>query len=143
MANEGCIAAIDVGSTTTRCMLFDLAGRPRAEAYREPPVYHPQANWSEVDPEDWWAAAAAVVGEALQQAGLPAGKVLAVGLTGLKHAPVLVDAEGKPLARAMLWMDQRCRSQAQWMTHNLGDLIQKCVGGRTVTPSCSVSAHPP
>jgi xylulokinase len=138
MAKEGYLAAIDVGSTTTRCILFDLAGRPAGEGYREPPVHHPQANWSEVDPEDWWAAAKAVSREALQQAGVPAREVLAVGLTGLKHAPVLVDAEGRPLARAMLWMDQRCRPQAEWMARELGDLIKESVGGGgtvTTTPS--------
>ena len=137
MTGEGALAAIDVGSTTTRCVLFDLRGRPLGEAYREPPVHHPRPNWSEVDPDDWWDAAAAVTGEALRRAGLSAGEVRAVGLTGLKHAPVLIDAEGRPLARAMLWMDQRCRPQAQWMTRELGDLIQATVGGRLVTTTPS------
>jgi xylulokinase len=138
MAREGYLVAIDVGSTTTRCILFDLEGRPIGEAYREPPVYHPQANWSEVDPDDWWVAATIVIREALQCADIRANEVLAVGLTGLKHAPVLVDAEGQPLARAMLWMDQRCRSQAEWMARELGDLILETVGGEstvTTTPS--------
>ena len=47
------LLAIDVGTTTTRCALFDLQGKPVAEAFREPPVHHPHPNWCEVDPEDY------------------------------------------------------------------------------------------
>jgi xylulokinase len=137
-AQGKCLAAIDVGSTTTRCVLFDLQGRSIGESYREPPVHHPQTDWSEVEPEDWWTCASTVTREALQRSGISSDQVLGVGLCGLKHALVPLDAYGEPLARAMLWMDQRCLPQAEWLAHEHGDLIEEVMGeGRTVstTPS--------
>jgi xylulokinase len=128
-AKEGYLLAIDVGTTTTRCMLFDLSGTPIGEAYREPRVYHPQTNWTEVEPEDWWDATTAVIREVLQRAQVPKGKILGVGLCGLKHALVPIDASGRPLARAMLWMDQRCQPQAEWLTREHGEVIDQIVGG--------------
>jgi xylulokinase len=131
------LAAIDVGSTTTRCVLYDLRGRSLGEAYREPPVYHPRPNWTEVAPEDWWTCVAAAIREALQNAQLAPGQVRAVGLCGLKHALVPVDAKGRPLARSMLWMDQRCRPQAEWLAREHGALIEQVMGG-----GASVSTTP-
>ncbi len=139
MRSQGkCLAAIDVGSTTTRCVLFDLQGRSIGEAYREPPVHHPQTNWSEVEPEDWWTCPATVTREALQRSGMSSDRVLGVGLCGLKHALVPIDARGDPLARAMLWMDQRCLPQAEWLAREHGDLIEEVMGGgrtASTTPS--------
>ena len=123
------LLAIDVGSTTTRCLLFDLQGMPIAEAYREPPVYHPQPTWTEVDAEDWWAATVAVVRQVLEQVPDARQQIRGVGLCGLMHAMVPLDALGRPLARAMLWMDQRCQAQAQWLSAEYGDLIQQSMGG--------------
>jgi xylulokinase len=135
---EEYLVAIDVGTTTTRCVVFDLAGQPVAEAYREPVVHHPQPTWTEVVPEDWWRAAVAVVREALDRTGEARERVLGVGLCGLKHALVPIDAAGQPLARAMLWMDQRCQPQAEWLTRKHGDVVRACVGGdgtMSTTPS--------
>jgi len=132
------LVAIDVGSTTTRCVLYDLQGHSLGEAYREPPVYHPRPNWTEVAPEDWWTCAAAAIREALLQAEIAPEQVRAVGLCGLKHALVPLDVEGRPLARSMLWMDQRCRPQAEWLAREHGDLIESVMGGGdsvSTTPS--------
>jgi xylulokinase len=139
MAGEtGYLLAVDVGSTTTRCVLFDLQGRPVAEAYREPRTYHPQPTWTEVEPEEWWSAAVEVIREVIQQAGAARERIRAVGLCGLKHALAPVDARGRPLARAMLWMDQRCQPQAAWLAREHGDLIEAIMGGGrgvSTTPS--------
>jgi len=137
-AEEGYLLAIDVGTTTTRCILFDLEGRPVGEAYREPTVYHPQPDWTEVEPEDWWESTVAAIRETFRRSQVPVAKILAVGLCGLKHALVPIDASGKPLARAMLWMDQRCQPQAEWLAREHGDLIDETMGGGgsiSTTPS--------
>jgi xylulokinase len=136
--DSGYLLAIDIGTTTTRCVLLDLQGAVVGEAYREPTVRYPQPGWAEVAPEEWWAATVAVVREALQETGVPPEEILGVGLCGLKHAVVPVDANGMPLANAMLWMDQRCRAQAQWMAREHAVLIEAALGrGSTMstTPS--------
>jgi xylulokinase len=136
--DNGYLMALDIGTTTTRCVLLDLRGTVVGEAYREPQVHYPQPGWAEVAPDEWWMATVAVVCEVLEATAVPPQEILAIGLCGLKHAIVPVDAHGMPLANAMLWMDQRCRTQAQWMTREHGALIEAALGrgsAMSTTPS--------
>jgi len=136
---DGYLLAIDVGTTTTRCLLFDLEGEPLGEAYREPRVHHPRTNWSEVAPEDWWDATVAVIREVLEGAGIPRERVLGIGLAGLEHALVPVDQKGTPLSRSMLWMDQRCQPQVEWMLREHRGALE-AVKGEGASVSTTVSA---
>src|SRR5881296_1077108 len=113
MTSPPYLLGIDLGTTTCRCALFDLAGREVASARRETPVSFPRPLWAESDPEHWWRCVVAVLGETL--ARVRPEQVAAVGLCGLMHAPVLLDEADRPLAPAMLWMDQRCAPQAAAM----------------------------
>lgn len=81
---------------------------------------YPRPLWAEGDPAAWWEAVCAVTREAL--AGLDVARVAAVGLSGLMHAPVVLDERGAPLAPAMLWMDQRCAAQCAAMNNEAGPL---------------------
>src|SRR2546426_5320999 len=113
MTSPPYLLGIDLGTTTCRCALFDRAGREVASARRETSVSFPRPLWAESDPEQWWRCVVAVLGETL--ARVRPEQVAAVGLCGLMHAPVLLDEGDRPLAPAMLWMDQRCAPQAAAM----------------------------
>ncbi len=134
---QGHLLSIDVGTTTGRVMLFDLEGRPVAEAYAEPAVYHPQPNWAEVDAEERWRCVVGLLREVLQRPGIAPESVLAIGLSGLMHAPIPLGHDGEPLARAMLWMDQRCQPQADWMMREHRDELERAIGAAwmSTTPS--------
>jgi xylulokinase len=111
---------------------------PVAEAYREPKVHHPRTNWAEVDPEDWWEATVGVIRETLQRAGTPSQEILGIGFCGLQHVLVPVDSEGRSLARAMLWMDQRCQPQVAWLAREHRKLVEEMMGQEwafSTTPS--------
>jgi xylulokinase len=110
------VLGIDLGTTTCRCAIFDLDGAEVASAYREMPVRYPRPLWAEVDPEAWWQGTVQVVREALASGGDTPELIAGVGLSGLMHAPVLLDEAGQPLAPAMLWMDQRCAPQCEAMS---------------------------
>ncbi|MGH7862978.1 MAG: FGGY family carbohydrate kinase, partial [Candidatus Dormibacteraceae bacterium] len=107
------LLGIDLGTTTCRAALFDLDGHEVAAAYRELAVRYPRPRWAEIDPEEWWHATARVVRQALDRAAIDPARVAGVGLSGLMHAPVLLDAAGEPVAPSMLWLDQRCAPQAE------------------------------
>jgi xylulokinase len=107
---------IDLGTTTCRCAIFDLRGEEIASAYREMPVRYPRPLWAEVDPELWWSSTVEVVREALDRSRITPDQIGGVGLSGLMHAPVLLDGDGQPLVPAMLWMDQRCAPQCEAMS---------------------------
>jgi len=109
------VMGIDLGTTTCRCAIFDLRGTEIASAYRETLVRYPRPLWAEVDPETWWLSTVEVVREALGRSSIAPDQIAGVGLSGLMHAPVLLDGDGQPLVAAMLWMDQRCAAQCEAM----------------------------
>src|SRR5579859_1108421 len=90
-----------------------MAGCDMAAAYLEIPVHYPKPCWAEVDPEAWWRGTVHVTRQALAEFGIPPVQIVGVGVTGLMHAPVLLDGDGTPVAPAMLWMDQRCAHQSE------------------------------
>ena len=102
MAEAG-ILAIDQGTTSTRAILFDLAGRPLATAQRELVQHYPGDGWVEHDAEDIWRDTLAVARQALA-----AGDAAAIGVTNQRETVVVWDrATGAPIHRAVVWQDRR------------------------------------
>jgi len=113
------LAAIDQGTTGTRCILFDLQGNALASAYREHRQIFPQPGWVEHDPLEIWARAGEVIALAVRAA--PRGRIAAVGVTNQRETTVAWDARsGRPLYNAIVWQDTRtepdCRAliEAGW-----------------------------
>ena len=115
------IAAIDQGTTSTRCILFDYHGRPRAQAQREHSQIYPQPGWVEHDPLEIWDRTQEVVREALATAGLSAGDIAAVGITNQRETAVIWDQRtGKPLYNAIVWQDTRTDKICAELAHQGG-----------------------
>ncbi len=113
------LAAVDQGTTGTRCIVFDLGGRAVASAYREHRQIYPQPGWVEHDPIEIWARTQEVVREAV--AAAQRGRILAVGITNQRETVVAWDARtGRPAYNAIVWQDTRtepdCRAliEAGW-----------------------------
>ncbi|TAK21788.1 MAG: hypothetical protein EPO26_13510 [Chloroflexota bacterium] len=126
------LLGIDVGTTTCRCALFDLDGNEIAASYRESTTDFPRPLWAQIHPDHWWDLVRVVAREVVAQAP---GPIAGLGLSGLMHAPVVLDADGRPVAPAQLWMDQRSAKQAAAITRELarGD------GGRAIHTTVSAS----
>jgi glycerol kinase len=102
------ILAIDQGTTSTRAVVYDAAGRTRGSASRELTQHYPRPDRVEHDPEEIWASVPDVVRRALAAAGVPGREVAAVGITNQRETLVLWEREGgKPVARAIVWQDRR------------------------------------
>ncbi|MGH2404035.1 MAG: FGGY family carbohydrate kinase, partial [bacterium] len=113
------LAAIDQGTTGTRCIVFDLNGTPVASAYREHRQIFPQPGWVEHDPLEIWTRTQEVAAEALRAA--QPGRILAIGVTNQRETTVAWDVRsGRPLYNAIVWQDTRtepdCRAliEAGW-----------------------------
>ena len=105
---EKFILALDQGTTSSRALLFDAEARVRALAQREFRQYFPQPGWVEHDAEEIWASQIGVAAEALQQAGVAAHQVAAIGIANQRETSVLWErASGRPLAPAIVWQDRR------------------------------------
>jgi glycerol kinase len=102
------IAAIDQGTTSTRCILFDHDGRAVAFDQKEHRQLYPQPGWVEHDPLEIWQTTQAVIAGALAKAGLTAKDIAAVGITNQRETIVVWEkATGKPIHNALVWQDTR------------------------------------
>ncbi|RLE70761.1 MAG: xylulokinase [Thermoprotei archaeon] len=114
------LLGIDLGTTTAKASIFDLeAGRPLSLASREYPTYYPRPGWAEQDAYDWWRVTVSVVREALRRAGVNPRAIEGVCVSSHRESIALVDREGRPLDRVIIWMDRRSAPQAEWIRNNL------------------------
>ncbi|MFK4120505.1 glycerol kinase GlpK [Streptomyces longwoodensis] len=105
---DGYVAAIDQGTTSSRCIIFDRDGAIVAVDQREHRQIFPQPGWVEHDAAEIWAKVQAVVAGALARAGLRAGQISALGITNQRETTVLWDrVTGKPVHNAIVWQDTR------------------------------------
>ena len=116
------IAAIDQGTTSTRFIVFDAAGRTVACAQKEHRQIYPQPGWVEHDAEEIWRRTEEVMAEAMAQAGLKAADLAAVGITNQRETTLLWNKKtGKPLANAIVWQDMRVAADVGSMANEVGN----------------------
>src|SRR5258708_22804982 len=102
------ILAIDQGTTSTRAVVYDAAGRALGAAARELTQHYSRPGWVEHDAEEIWASVREVVPQALAQASVEARQLTAIGLTNQRETVVLWErAGGRPIAPAIVWQDRR------------------------------------
>jgi len=102
------IGALDQGTTSTRFIVFDSAGRVVSAAQREHRQIYPQPGWVEHDPEEILRSAQAVMGEAMAGRGLAATHLAAIGITNQRETTVVWNRRtGKPVSHAIVWQDTR------------------------------------
>ncbi|MFI7070367.1 glycerol kinase GlpK [Micromonospora sediminicola] len=102
------VAAIDQGTTSSRCIVFDADGEIVAVAQREHRQIFPRPGWVEHDAEEIWACVEHVVREALASADIGPEQLAAVGITNQRETTVVWDrATGRPVANAIVWQDTR------------------------------------
>ncbi|MBB5872989.1 glycerol kinase [Allocatelliglobosispora scoriae] len=102
------IAAIDQGTTSSRCIIFDHHGAVVSSSNREHRQIFPRPGWVEHDPEEIWANVKTVVRHALDEAGLTRADLAAVGITNQRETTVVWDRRtGRPVHNAIVWQDTR------------------------------------
>lgn len=102
------VAAIDQGTTSSRCILFDRQGKIAGVAQREHDQIFPKPGWVEHDPETLWRNTEFVLGAVLDEAGITAGDIAAVGVTNQRETTVVWERDtGRPVHNAIVWQDTR------------------------------------
>jgi glycerol kinase len=101
-------AAVDQGTTSTRCMIFDHQGAVVAVDQMEHEQIYPKPGWVEHNPMEIWDRTRDVVKAAVAKAGAKPGDIAAVGVTNQRETTVVWDKKtGKPLYNAIVWQDTR------------------------------------
>ncbi|MFC9892248.1 glycerol kinase GlpK [Nocardia sp. NPDC127579] len=102
------VAAIDQGTTSCRCIVFDRQGRVVGVAQREHEQIFPRPGWVEHDPEEVWRNTGHVIDAVLKEHDLSAGDIAAVGVTNQRETTVVWERDtGKPVYNAIVWQDTR------------------------------------
>jgi glycerol kinase len=102
------IAAIDQGTTSSRCMIFDAAGAVAASAQVEHRQIFPRPGWVEHDAMEIWANVSGVISAAMAKLGIAPRDLAAVGITNQRETTLLWDrTTGAPVANAIVWQDTR------------------------------------
>ncbi len=108
------ILAIDQGTTGTTCIVFDDQAEPVGRAYREFAQHFPEPGRVEHDAQEIWEVTHAVAGEALADAEVRSGELLAVGIANQRETVCVWDpSTGEPLHRAIVWQDRRTVSRCE------------------------------
>ncbi|MFA6216476.1 MAG: glycerol kinase GlpK [Candidatus Omnitrophota bacterium] len=100
------ILAIDQGTTGSRAIVYDRAGRTVASAYREFKQYFPKPGWVEHDAEEIWESVYETIQKVLKK--VPQGSIAAIGITNQRETTIIWDKNtGKPVYRAIVWQCRR------------------------------------
>ncbi len=101
-------AAVDQGTTSTRFMIFDHAGKVVAIDQKEHEQIYPKPGWVEHDPMEIWERTQEVIAGALKKSDISPKDIAAVGVTNQRETTVVWEkATGKPVYNAIVWQDTR------------------------------------
>jgi len=123
------LLAIDQGTTSTRAILFDDEGTPRASAQEELKQHFPSPGWVEHDPEEIWRDTVSVLRRVMANARVDAANIAGIGITNQRETTIVWDRDtGKPIHNAIVWQDRRTAEWCRKMAKQVGD---KELGTRT------------
>ncbi|MEV5239264.1 glycerol kinase GlpK [Streptomyces cinnamoneus] len=115
------IAAIDQGTTSSRCIVFDRDGRIVSVDQKEHEQIFPKPGWVEHDAMEIWTNVQEVVAGAVEKAGITAADVKAIGITNQRETTLLWDKNtGEPVYNAIVWQDTRTDALCKELGRNVG-----------------------
>ena len=102
------VMALDLGTTSCRCIIFDKNGRICSAAQKEFTQYFPQPGWVEHDAEEIWATQTGLMYEAMSKIDITINEIAGIGITNQRETTVLWDKEtGRPVHKAIVWQCRR------------------------------------
>ena len=128
------VAAIDQGTTSSRCILFDHAGRPVASHQLEHAQITPRPGWVEHDPDEILKRVRTCVRVALRGSGGDARALAAVGISDQRETTVVWSrTTGRPVANAIVWQDTRTAEAGERLAANGGPDRFRAVTGLPIS----------
>ena len=133
------IIAHDLGTTGNKATLYDKEGRLVGSAFDGYGTEFAQPSWAEQDPADWWRAVCTSTGKLLHETRVAPNDIACIVFSGQMMGCVPLDAQARPLRKAIIWADQRAVRQERWVGERISaDDIYRLTGHRL---SSSYSLH--
>ena len=115
------LLGVDLGTSGTKTVLFDLVGNAICSKTIEYPLFQPANGWAEQDPSDWWNATCDGIKYVINKSGIDAAEISGIGLSGQMHGLVMLDKNGGVLRKSIIWCDQRTANECQQMNNLIGE----------------------
>lgn len=133
------IMALDQGTTSSRCIIFDRHGNILSKANKEYEQIYPKAGWVEHDAMEIWSSQLAVATEAMAKIGAGASDIAAIGITNQRETTIVWDRDtGRPICNAICW---QCRRTADMVRKIIGDGFSDTIREKTgLVPDAYFSA---
>ena len=124
------VMALDQGTTSSRCILFDKKGTMCSVAQREFTQIYPQPGWVEHDPMEIWSSQLSVAVETLGKIGAGVDEVAAIGITNQRETTIVWEkATGKPIYNAIVWQCRRTAKRIEELiASGYGQMIREKTG---------------
>ena len=120
------IMALDAGTTSNRCILFDKSGKIVSMAQKEFTQIFPQPGWVEHDANEIWSTQLGVAVEAMSKINVTAEDIAAIGITNQRETTIIWDKKnGQPICNAIVW---QCRRTAEYCEALLGQTMTDAEG---------------
>jgi len=124
------ILGLDIGTSSTKAVLFDLFGQEVAAVQQSYPLSTPHAGWAEQDPEQLWNTLLDVLREVISKAG-DERRILAMSLATQSGSLIAAKADGTPLYPMITWLDSRAEEIVQqWRAEGLEEQVRRSSGWR-------------
>jgi sugar (pentulose or hexulose) kinase len=134
------LLGIDAGTTSMKAVLFDLDGHPLGMALREYKLITPTPDRVELDAETYWDACCHAVREAVATSGTDHQEIAALAISSQGETTIPLDQEGKPLRRAIVWLDNRATAEAAWIEREFGvERVFQTTGQPEIVPTWPAS----
>lgn len=115
------ILSVDVGTSSTKTVLFDTDFNVVATAKKAYDTSYPHHGWAEQPAYQWWEALVEKTQEVVKKSAIDPAKIIAMGIDAFSTTVLPVDKEDDPLRPGLIWMDRRASKQAAWIAENLKD----------------------
>lgn len=129
--NAPFVVGIDIGTTSTKAVVFDAAGKVAGHATVGYPLHTPAPGVAEQDPNEIYAAVLGALSKAVRTAAFEPSRIRGVGFSAAMHSVIAVDEGGVPLTASITWADTRA---AAWTEHILREKDGHAIYRRTGTP---------
>ena len=134
------LMALDQGTTSSRCIIFNKKGEIVSLAQKEFTQYFPQSGWVEHDANEIWASQAGVMTEAMAKCSIEAEEIAAIGITNQRETTIVWDKEtGEPIYHAIVWQCRRTADYVEQLKEEGFDKVIKEKTGLIVDPYFSAT----
>lgn len=120
---------VDIGTTSTKAVLYDRSGHIKASHHVLYPLYTDVPDAAEQDPAEIFDAVLMTIKHVVREAGAAKNEIDFVSFSSAMHSLILMDDHNQPLTRSITWADNRSHAHAKWLKHNHPDIYE-----RTGTP---------